>query len=87
VSPVKYELGIYIPEDILQSHRCENLKSYSVIMRSVIPWAWRQVLKKELHNFCSLANILELSGQREMRETGHAVHMGHNRIQNLDRKT
>jgi hypothetical protein len=29
VSPVKYELGFYIPEDdILHSHCCENLKSY-----------------------------------------------------------
>jgi hypothetical protein len=29
VSPVKYELGIYIPEDgILHSHRRENFKSY-----------------------------------------------------------
>jgi hypothetical protein len=29
MSPVKYELGFYIPEDaILQSHRRENLKSY-----------------------------------------------------------
>jgi hypothetical protein len=29
VSPVKYELGYYIPEDaILHSHRRENLKSY-----------------------------------------------------------
>jgi hypothetical protein len=31
VLPVKYELGFYIPEDdILHSHRRENLKSYSV---------------------------------------------------------
>jgi hypothetical protein len=30
VSPVKYELGFYIPEDnILHSHRRENLKSKS----------------------------------------------------------
>jgi hypothetical protein len=30
VSPVKYELGFYIPEDgILHSHRRENLKSYT----------------------------------------------------------
>jgi hypothetical protein len=30
VSPVKYELGFYIPEDdVLHSHRRENLKSYS----------------------------------------------------------
>jgi hypothetical protein len=29
VSPVKYELGVYIAEDdILRSHRRENLKSY-----------------------------------------------------------
>jgi hypothetical protein len=29
VSPVKYELGFYIPEEgILHSHRRENLKSY-----------------------------------------------------------
>jgi hypothetical protein len=29
VSPVKYELGFYIPEDdILHSHRREYLKSY-----------------------------------------------------------
>jgi hypothetical protein len=28
MSPVKYELGLYIPEDgILHSHRRENLKS------------------------------------------------------------
>jgi hypothetical protein len=29
VSPVKYKLGFYIPEDdILHSHRRENVKSY-----------------------------------------------------------
>jgi hypothetical protein len=29
VSPVRYELGFYIPEDnILHSHRRESLKSY-----------------------------------------------------------
>jgi hypothetical protein len=27
VSPVRYELGFYIPEDILHSNRHENLKS------------------------------------------------------------
>jgi hypothetical protein len=38
VSPVKYELGFYIPEDdILHSHRRENLKSYmrNFLLRSV----------------------------------------------------
>jgi hypothetical protein len=29
VSPVKYELSFYIADDdILHSHRCENLRSY-----------------------------------------------------------
>jgi hypothetical protein len=32
VSPVKYELGLYIPEDtFLHSHRRENLKSYKLL--------------------------------------------------------
>jgi hypothetical protein len=32
VSPVKYELGFYIPEDaIFHSHRRENLKSYVAV--------------------------------------------------------
>jgi hypothetical protein len=31
VSPLRYELGFYIPEDdILRSHRRENLKSYCI---------------------------------------------------------
>jgi hypothetical protein len=28
MSPVRYELGFHIPEDIFYSHRRENLKSY-----------------------------------------------------------
>jgi hypothetical protein len=32
VSPVRYELGFYIPGDgILESHRRENLKSYTAL--------------------------------------------------------
>jgi hypothetical protein len=32
VSPVKYELGFYIPEDgIVHGHSRENLKSYIVL--------------------------------------------------------
>jgi hypothetical protein len=31
MSPVKYELGFYIPEDgIIHSHRRESLKSYNI---------------------------------------------------------
>jgi hypothetical protein len=33
VSPVRYELGVYIPEDgILHSHRHENLKTYTLYL-------------------------------------------------------
>jgi hypothetical protein len=36
VSPVKYELGFYIPEDdILHSHRRESLKFYQNSFRGV----------------------------------------------------
>jgi hypothetical protein len=39
MSPVKYELGSYIPEDgILHSHRRENLKSYTTLTG----WALRE---------------------------------------------
>jgi hypothetical protein len=31
VSSVKYELGFYIPEDILHSHRGVNFKSYKIV--------------------------------------------------------
>jgi hypothetical protein len=33
LSPVRYEVGFYIPEDgFLKRHRCENLKSYTAII-------------------------------------------------------
>jgi hypothetical protein len=50
VSPVKYELGFYIPDDdILHSHRRENLKSYIALtgwalqrIRNVSPVKYEQ---------------------------------------------
>jgi hypothetical protein len=39
VSPVKYELGFYIPEDdILHSHRRGNLKSYIALTGWTLQW-------------------------------------------------
>jgi hypothetical protein len=39
VSPVRYELGFYVPEDdILHSHRRENLKSYIVLTGWALLW-------------------------------------------------
>jgi hypothetical protein len=39
VSPVKYELGFYIPaDDILHSHRRENLKSYIALTGWTLYW-------------------------------------------------
>jgi hypothetical protein len=37
VFPVKYELGFYIPDDILHGHGRENLKSYRNT-KSLTPW-------------------------------------------------
>jgi hypothetical protein len=40
MSPVKYELGFYIPEyGILHSHRRENLKSYMELIQLGITMA------------------------------------------------
>jgi hypothetical protein len=37
--PVRYELGFYIPEDdILHSHRRENLKSYIALTGWTLSW-------------------------------------------------
>jgi hypothetical protein len=37
MSPVRYELGFYIPEDtILHSHRRENLKSYDIFIVTAV---------------------------------------------------
>jgi hypothetical protein len=37
MSPVRYELGFYIPEDdILHSHRSEKLKSYIELVDCVL---------------------------------------------------
>jgi hypothetical protein len=39
VSPVKYELGFYIPEDdILHSHRREHAKSYDFLPVMLCLW-------------------------------------------------
>jgi hypothetical protein len=46
VSPVRYELGFYIPEDgILHSYRCETLKSYiPVLISESLATSWLQFL-------------------------------------------
>jgi hypothetical protein len=39
MSPVRYELGFYIPEDgILHSHSRENLKSYTAVTGWILYW-------------------------------------------------
>jgi hypothetical protein len=38
MSPVKYELGFYIPEDILHSRRRGNLKSYIAVTGWILSW-------------------------------------------------
>jgi hypothetical protein len=39
MSPVRYELGFYIPEDeILHNDRCENLRSYITLTGWTLLW-------------------------------------------------
>jgi hypothetical protein len=53
VSPVKYELGFYIPEDdILHSHRRENLKSY-ITSTSLPPESNYHLLLIPKHTNCA----------------------------------
>jgi hypothetical protein len=66
VSPVKYELGLYISEDgILHSHRRENLKSYITLTGWTLKWR-RNVspVKYELGLYISEDGILH-SQRRE----------------------
>jgi hypothetical protein len=52
VSPVRYGLGFYIPEDdILHSHRRENLKSYSFSL----------LFRLQLSTITSLSSIGQLT--------------------------
>jgi hypothetical protein len=46
VSPMRYELGFYIPEDILHSHRRENLKSY--MLEGLLDFQWAVLTKQEV---------------------------------------
>jgi hypothetical protein len=58
VSPVKYELGFYIPgDDILHSHCRENLKSY--ILRS------QSGKEKSVSPRCFILDILHQNCPRE----------------------
>jgi hypothetical protein len=64
VSPVKYELGFYIPEDaILHSHCRENLKYYiiiTILMQFNSNVYLRQFLKPIISNkFVNVRNVLQ----------------------------
>jgi hypothetical protein len=64
VSPVKYELCFYIPEDdILHSHRRENLKSYIVTVHGLRPCKQRRVATGHMH-VCTLRTQLSVTEAR-----------------------
>jgi hypothetical protein len=54
VSSVRYELGVYIPEDIFHIHRRGNLKSYISPITSVSPANYHSA------TCCILKHLLEL---------------------------
>jgi hypothetical protein len=59
VSPVKYELGFYIPEDdILHSHCRENLKSYlQISVWIVLSVVWCDAVSVATSNDCYFVTI------------------------------
>jgi hypothetical protein len=72
VSPVKYELGFYIPEDtILYSHRRENLKPYifflsssKLMLKKTWPSARRGLVPKDVQKHDFQAGTWPASGVR-----------------------
>jgi hypothetical protein len=66
VSPVRYELGSYVPEEgILHSHRRGNLKSYIALTS----WAlWRNVfpVKYKLGVYITEDDILHIHGRENL---------------------
>jgi hypothetical protein len=54
VSPVKYELGFYIPEDdILHSHCREDLKSYITLTPQILHNLYRTLKPERLQRHIS----------------------------------
>jgi hypothetical protein len=69
MSPVRYELGFYIPEDgILHSHRRDNLKSYIRFARFSCDEIKLQYLFLVVGINCS--RMLLLAGRRFRRHSG-----------------
>jgi hypothetical protein len=80
VSPVKYELGFYIPEDgILLSHRRESLKSQNsdVIPSQVHCFSVAGKAFSVLKTHTSVLKDVngELEGHSETREEGQYTHV------------
>jgi hypothetical protein len=62
ISPVRYELGFYIPEDdILHSHRCENLSSYIYFLGWGFRAVRRQTTRSSVHDELSEGCCLTLT--------------------------
>jgi hypothetical protein len=69
MSPVKFELGSYIPkDDILRSHRRENLKSYIELTGWALQWR-RNVppVKYELSSYIPEDDILHSHGRENVK--------------------
>jgi hypothetical protein len=66
VSPVKYEMGLYIPEDdILHSHHRGNLKPYILLAQDSyrklsvqkVQKLWQQTMSFFTHNIVALLSV------------------------------
>jgi hypothetical protein len=77
VSPVKYELGSYIPKDaILHSHRRENLKSHRLYLLQNMRKAegvTEEEYGREMRSTCWSVGVLEVNTWAVNHETRRSV--------------
>jgi hypothetical protein len=85
VSPVKYELGFYIPEDdILHSHRREDIKTYilyedsSVVMSQYDSSFGLCGLSAKLHPTFSYFFCIDITRNRDPFLSQALMHLGDN---------
>jgi hypothetical protein len=68
VSPVRYELGFYIPDDIVHSHRREKLKSYIALTGWTLQWRSNvSPVKYELGFYIPEDDILHSHGREDLK--------------------
>jgi hypothetical protein len=76
---VRCELGFYIPDDILHSHRLKNLKSYKFCNNEDLNFSMSVAVRISKH---ALLNKLHIIGAVELRPSVNSKINGNSKYQN-----